>query len=139
MRIKRRFVIPALAFLILVGLAMAFDQKFVSFSDMRRKPLMGIFIYSPTALFALIGLLQFLRGRTWPAVAFTAGLIGTGLFHQYVIGFSYGNPGYMFPSGHIVAPIVSVAAYSVSLLGAWGIVRASQCKRGTNFQNDPKE
>lgn len=123
MRIERKYIIPALAFLILLGLAMAFDQKFVSFSDMIHNPLAGIFIYFPTALFALIGLIQFLRGRTWPAVAFTAGLIGTGLFHQSVIGFSYGNPGYMFPSGHIVAPLVSLVAYSISFLVVWGITR----------------
>jgi len=133
MRIKKRFIVPALALPILFGLAMAFDQQFVSSSDMRNKPIMGIVLYSPTVLFAFIGLIQFLRGRTWPAVAFTVGLIGTGLFHQSVIGFSYGNPGYMIPSGHIVAPFVSIAAYSISFLVVWGIVRVSQRKR----RNDP--
>lgn len=134
MRIEQRCIIPPLAFLILLGLAMAFDQKFVSFSDMSRKPLLGVFLYFPTALFALVGLIQFLRGRTWSAVAFTAGLIVTGLFHQSVIGFSYGNPGYMIPSGHIVAQLVSVVAYSISFLVAWGIARVSQRKRGTDLQ-----
>jgi len=95
---------------------------------------MVVYIYAPTAFFAALGVIQLFRGRLWPAVAFTAGLIGTGLFHQYVIGTSHGNPGYMFPGGHIVAPLVSIAAYAISLLGAWGIARVFQRKgdkRGT--------
>lgn len=123
MRLKRRFIIPTLAFLILIGVVMAFDQKFVSISEFRRKPLMGIFIYAPTALFAIIGVFQFLRGQTWPAVAFTIGLIATGLFHQYVIASTYGDPGYMFPVGHIIAPFISAIAYACAFLVIWVVTK----------------
>ena len=134
MRLDRRLSIPALVLLGLLGATLAFDQRFVSLSELRHKPSMVAYIYGPTAFFAVLGVIQILRGRFWPAMAFAAGLVGTGMFHQYVIGMSHGNPGYMFPGGHIVAPLVSVAAYSISLLGAWGLARVSQRRRGPNTQ-----
>lgn len=67
-------------------------------------------------------------------MTFAAGLIGTGLFHRYVVSVSDGMPGYIFPAGHILAPLVSLAAYSISLLGAWGVAKALQHKRGRNPQ-----
>ncbi len=137
MRKERRFLLPVVACLILLGMALAFDRRFVPFSHMSRKPELGIYIYSPTALFAFVGLVQFLRGRIWPAVAFAIGLICTGLFHQYVVGFSYGNPGYMAPTGHTAAPFVSVVAYSFAFLIVWGIVRVSRRERRTDSQDDP--
>lgn len=117
---------------------MSFDQKFLSFSDMRRYPLPSIYIFFPTVLFSLISLFQFLRGRTWPTVSFTAGLIGTGLFHQYVVGFSYGNPDYMMPAGHMAAPLVSIMAYSITFIVAWAIARGSQSKRGNSSEDKLK-
>lgn len=127
----RKYAIAALVLLVLLGVVLAFDTRFVSLSELRHKPSMALYIYAPSAFFAVLGVIQIIRGRFWPAVAFAAGLIGTGLFHQYVIGMSHGNPGYMFPGGHIVAPLVSVAAYSISLLGAWGLARVSQRRRGS--------
>ena len=102
---------------------MTFDQRLVS---IKRESALAAFIYAPTAFFAVIGTIQLLRKRYWPAVAFTLGLIATGLFHQTVIGAYHGNPGYMFPGGHIAAPIVSVVAYSLSFLGAWLIIKFSR-------------
>ncbi len=132
MQLNRRYAIPALALLVLLGVTLAFDRHFVSLSELGHKPVMAIYIYAPTVFFAVLGVIQFRRGRFWPVVGFAAGLIFTGLFHQAVIGASHGNPGYMFPGGHMVAPFVSVIAYSISLLGAWGIARVSQRKRGAS-------
>jgi len=129
MTMSRRFAIPALALLVLLGGAMAFDRRFVSLVDVRQKPAMAIYIYAPTAFFAILAAIQLFRGRLWPGVAFAVGLMVTGMFHQYVAGMSHGNPGYMFPGGHIVAPIVSGLAYLVCFLAAWAGVRASQRKR----------
>ena len=84
---------------------------------------MAIYIYAPTVLFAILGTVQLFRGRLWPAAAFAMGLVATGLFHQQVVGDSYGNPGYMIPAGHIAAPLVSGVAYAVCFLGAWALVR----------------
>ena len=123
MRIGRIFTIAALLLLVVLGAALVFDQRLVS---IRRESALAAYIYAPTAFFAVIGMIQFHRGRYWPAVAFTVGLIVTGLFHQNVIGMYHGNPGYMFPGGHIAAPIVSVVAYSISFLGAWVIARTSR-------------
>ncbi|UPW20111.1 hypothetical protein M0C34_07575 [Agarivorans sp. TSD2052] len=115
---------------------MAFDKKFLSLSEMRSNFAFAIYIYFPTLIFAFVGTLQFLRGRNWPIVAFTAGLFGTAIFHQCVVGFSYGNPGYMVPGGHIVAPLVSIVAYLFTFLIAWGITRVLQRKRRSNSQID---
>jgi len=123
MRLNRWLIFAALVLLVLLGAYFSFDHRFVPLSDLTDRPVFVAFIYAPTAFFATIGAIQFYRKRTWPAVAFTAGLIGTGLFHQFVIGVSYGNPGYMIASGHIVAPLVSIVAYSISFLVAWGIAR----------------
>lgn len=129
MPLNRKQAVPALALLVLLGAALAFDRRFISLSELRHRPAMVAFVYAPTAFFAVLGVIQWLRGRFWPAVAFAAGLVGTGLFHQYVVGMSHGNPGYMFPAGHIVAPLVSLAAYSISLLGVWVVAKALQHKR----------
>jgi fucose 4-O-acetylase-like acetyltransferase len=129
MRLNRRHTIPVLVLLVLLGVTLAFDQRFVSLSELTHKPAMVVYIYAPTAFFAVLGVIQFRRGRFWPAMAFAAGLIVTGLFHQSVIDASHGNPGYMFPAGHMIAPLVSFAAYSISLLGAWGVARVLQRKR----------
>jgi len=129
MRLIRKFSIPVLLLAALLGAALVFDQRLVS---IRRESAVAAVLYAPTVFFAVIGLIQFLRGRYWPAVAFTVGLFVTGLFHQYVVGMYHGNPGYMFPAGHIFAPIVSVTAYLISFLGAWLITRKARPKNGTN-------
>ena len=105
---------------------MTFDQRLVS---IEREPALAVYLYAPTAFFALIGMIQFSRKRDWPAFAFALGLIATGLFHQSVVGMSHGNPGYMFPGGHLAAPIVSVLAYALSFLGVWVVVKTSQRMR----------
>ena len=131
MPLNRKFSIPVLLLAVLLGAALVFDQRLVS---IRRESAVAAVLYAPTVFFAVIGLIQFLRGRYWPAVAFTAGLFVTGLFHQYVVGMYHGNPGYMFPAGHIFAPIVSVTAYSISFLGAWLIARKLRPINGTNSE-----
>lgn len=120
-RINRKWVAAGLFIPVLIGLAMTFNPKFFSASDIAQNPLAGIFIFFPTGLFTLIAVVQFGRGTLWPAVAFAVGLIVTGLFHLSVAGYSYGNPGYMFPGGHIVAPFVSLAVYLTSFLVGWGV------------------
>ena len=129
MRITRWLIFGVVVLLLLFGAALAFDRRFVPLSDVIYNPLFVALIYAPTAIFSTISLIQLRRGRTWPAIAFTAGLIGTGSFHQSVIDISYGNPGYMIPSGHLGAPVVSVIAYSVSFLVIWCIVRVGNSER----------
>ena len=133
MKRYRKLTIFPLLLLVLLGVVLTFDQRLVS---IKNEPAMAVYLYAPTALFVVIGIIQCFRRRYWPAVAFTLGLIGTGLFHQYVIGMYHGNPGYMFPGGHLVAPIVSVAAYSLSFLGAWVTVKMCRRMQGTNSQSD---
>jgi len=128
MRFNRWLIGPALILLVLFGATLAFDRRFVPLSDLKNIPIFVAFIYAPTAFFAIIGAIQFYRKRIWPALAFAAGLIGTGLFHQSVIDVSYGNPGYMVATGHIFAPLVSIAAYSISFLAAWGIARVGSAE-----------
>lgn len=133
MQVSRKLTIPPLLLLVLLGAGLTFDQRLVS---IRNEPALAVYLYAPTAFFAVIGMIQCFRKRYWPAVAFTLGLIATGLFHQNVVDMYHGNPGYMFPGGHIAAPIVSVTAYVLSFLGAWVVVKTSQRMRGANSQND---
>ena len=133
MQLNRKLTIPPLLLLVLLGAAMTFDQRLVS---IKREAALAAYIYAPTVIFAVIGIVQFSRKRFWPAVAFTLGLMATGLFHQSVVGAYHGNPGYMFPGGHIAAPIVSVVAYSLSFLGVWGAIKVWRRMRGASSQND---
>ena len=131
MRLNRKLTISVLLILVSLGAVMVFDPRLVSVT---RETALAVYIYAPTVLFAFIGMIQWRRKCYWPAVAFTTGLLGTGLFHQSVVGMYHGNPGYMFPAGHIFAPIVSVTAYLLSFFVAWLIVKASRRMRGTKPQ-----
>jgi len=126
MRLNRRLGLLALVLLLLVGGALAFDHRFLSMASFRNRPIVALFVYAPTLVFGGLALAQSCRRKLWPAFAFGAGLVATGLFHQAVAAESYGNPGYMIPGGHLVAPLFSGVAYSVSFLVAWVIVRVSR-------------
>jgi len=126
MRLGRKLSLVPIVILIFFGAIMALDPRFVSHSELARKPLLTAFLFGPTIVFAVIAVVRFRKGQTWPAAAFAVGMMCTGLFHQTVVGASYGNPGYMFPGGHLIAPIVSLVAYLISFLGGWIIVRATQ-------------
>ena len=123
MRVFRWLFLGAIAVLIMLGADLAFDRRFVPLAGFWNRPLYAILIYAPTAVFATVALIQVFRRRLWPAAAFSAGLIGTGVFHQWVASQSYNNPGYMFPTGHLAAPVVSVVAYSTSFLVAWLVIK----------------
>ncbi len=110
--------------LVLVGAGLAFDHRFVPVSAVFNGPLFVVFIYSPTAFFAVFTIFKLRRGRVWSLTAFATGLIGTGLFHQLVAAQSYGNPGYMVPIGHLIAPVFSLAAYLGAFLAAWAVGKA---------------
>lgn len=120
----RKLFAVAIVVLIFLGAILASDPRFISHSALSRNPLLAAFLYGPTVIFAVVAVAGWWNGRLWPAAAFAIGLMGTGLFHQYVAGEAYGNPGYMAPTGHIAAPIVSITAYLVSFLGGWAIVAA---------------
>ena len=117
--LSRKLTVSSLVALILVGAVMAFDQRFVSISVLLREPQSFLYLFTPTIIFAVIAVVQYRKKRIWPVAAFAAGLFATGLFHQYVVLMSDGNPGYMFPAGHIIAPFVSATAYLLSILFAW--------------------
>lgn len=133
--LSRKLTVSSLVALILVGAVMAFDQRFVSISEIIRNPVAALYYFAPTLLFTLIAVVQFRKKRIWPVAAFTIGLFTTGLFHQYVVQMSYGNPGYMFPGGHIIAPFVSGAAYLVAFLIAWIIARVLNRKQVVDSSN----
>lgn len=120
----RKLAIIIATILILVGVGLAFDHRFVPKAMLKNSPLFVVFIYLPTVCFAVLTLFKLGRGRVWSLTAFAIGLIGTGLFHQFVAEDSYGNPGYMIPAGHIAAPIVSLTAYIASFLGVWAVGKA---------------
>ena len=123
MRIVRVTLIVVLLFLVLLGASMAFDARFIPLSSLTNNPLFVGIIYGPTVIFALIAVAQLFRHRIWPAAAFSIGLVGTGLCHQWIAEKSYGNPGYMVPIGHMVAPVVSMVFYLASFLAVWVIVK----------------
>ncbi len=120
--------------LILVGAGLAFDHRFVPLSAVFNKPLFVILIYSPTAFFAVFTVFKLRRGRVWSLTAFAAGLIGTGLFHQLVAAQSYGNPGHMVPTGHLIAPVFSSAAYLVAFIAAWAVGKALEGNKAPKEQ-----
>lgn len=116
------FVIPVL--LILVGAGLAFDHRFIPMVTLFNKPLFVALVYCPTMFFALFTLSRLRRRGVGSLTAFGIGLIGTGLFHHFVLAETYANPGYMVPIGHLAAPIVSSAAYIASFLGVWSAGKA---------------
>ena len=135
MAVSRKVASSMLALLILVGTVMVLDQRFVSVSVFMREPVSALYLFGPSLLFAIAGTWHYRRGRLWPAFAFATGLFATGLFHQYVINLSDGNPGYMFPAGHIIAPIVSFVAYTLAFLVIWGISRLLRKKSEPPLEN----
>jgi len=118
-----KFSNMVIAILALWGAWIAFDQRFFHWMEFIDRPVQGLFLYFPTLLFALLALFKWQQGRRWSPAAFTVGLFITGLFHQMVIGQSHNNPGYMFPVGHILAPFVSLVAYTVSFILVWWFAR----------------
>ena len=122
MHLGRKVLATGVVIVVFLGAVLASDPRFVSHSTLAGNPILAAFIYGPTILFAVIAVIKWRNGRIWPAVAFAVGLMCTGLFHQIVAGAAYGNPGYMFPASHILAPIVSLAAYLVSFLVGWIVV-----------------
>jgi hypothetical protein len=134
MRLGRKLLIVGIVVFIFIGAILASDPRFVSHSVLAHNPLLMVFIYSPTIVFAVIAVVKFRNGQIWTAAAFAVGLMCTGLFHQVVAGGTYGNPGYMFPAAHIVAPVASLAIYLVSFLGGWIVVRVTQKMRRANSQ-----
>ena len=139
MRFIKVFLAVAIIPLVLIGTDLAFDKRFVPLSVLRSHPLFAIVIYVPTVLFLFLSLAQLIRHRLWPAIAFTFGLIGTGLFHQWVAAGSYGNPGYMVPIGHLAAPLVSLAAYLSSFLAIWLIVKLFASRPGNHQAENPND
>lgn len=125
-RAAKGVLVAALIILLLLGVSLAFDSRFLPVSALRNNLAFAIFVYLPTLAFAGIALWQLLRRRLWPAAAFTVGLAGTGVWHQLVADASYGNPGYMVPTGHMMAPAVSMVAYCLAFIVAWLIVKASR-------------
>ena len=127
---RRGLTYVGLALVVLAGGAMALDPRFLRYSEYLRNPAMAAYIFGPTVLFLLIAGLS-LPKRVWPTVAFSLGLLFTGVFHQYVVSISDGNPGYMFPAGHIFAPFFGAAGYLVSFLVVWGVRRVISRPRTT--------
>ncbi len=122
-----------------LGAILASDPRFVSHSALARNPLLIPFLYGPTIVFAVITAIKLRNGQTWAAAAFAVGLMCTGLFHQFVAGETYGDPGYMAPIAHIAAPVVSLVAYVVSFLGGWIVMRATKKIRGPASQDGQVE
>jgi len=139
MRLGRKLSVVVIVILIFLGAILASDPRFVSHSELARNPLLIAFLYGPTIVFAVIAATKFRKGEIWAAAAFAVGLMGTGLFHQFVAGATYGNPGYMVPMAHLVAPVVSLVAYLVSFLGGWIVLRVTQRIRGANSQTGQVE
>ena len=135
MRFFQIVLAVVLIFLLLIGVDLAFDKRFVPLSTLSSHPLFVIIIYVPTAFFLGLALVQLIRRRVWPAVSFAFGLIGTGFVHQWVADESYGNPGYMVPLGHLAAPLASMIAYSVSFLIVWIVVKYF-ISRLRNYQDE---
>lgn len=136
---SRKLTILVIVLLIFLGAVLASDPRFVPPSRLIRNPLLFAYLYAPTIFFAVIAWIKFKSGRVWVAAAFAVGLLCTGLFHQYVAADTYGNPGYMFPAAHMVAPVVSLAAYLVALLGGWIVVRTMQKVRRVISQDGQGE
>jgi len=139
MRVNRILAIVVLVFLVLVGAGLAFDHRFIPLVTLNNNPLFVALVYCPTVFFAVFTMFKLRRGQLWPLTGFALGLIGTGLFHQSVAADTYGNPGYMVPIGHFAAPFVSMAAYTVSLIGAWAIAKALRSKQDTNTEGNENE
>ena len=118
MRLSRKFLTIGITVVVFLGGILASDPRFIP----RANPVLIAFIFGPTILFAVIAVVKWRNGLIWPAAAFAVGLMFTGLFHQMVAGETYGNPGYMFAGLHIVAPLVSLAAYLLSFLSSWIVV-----------------
>jgi len=138
MHLGRKLLSVAIVVLVFLGAILASDPRFISHSALARNPLLAAVLYGPTVIFAVVAVTSWRNGRIWPAAAFAIGLMCTGLFHQYVAGEAYGNPGYMAPTGHIAAPIVSLAAYLISFLGGWVVV-ASMTKLSQAISKDEQE
>ncbi len=96
-----------------------------------------MYICTPTMVFGAIGFWQLRRGNRWHFYAFSAGLFLTGVFHQYVVGMSYNNPGYMSPAGHLFAPFFSTASYLAAWLGGWITTRFAIPSVIATYQRNP--
>lgn len=138
MHLSRKLLVVGIAILIILGAILATDPRFISHSTLAQRPYLIAILYGPTVTFAVIAAIQFRKDRIWPAAAFAIGMMCTGMFHQFVAGEAYGNPGYMAPTGHIAAPIVSLAAYLISFLGGWAVV-ASMTKLSQAISKDEQE
>jgi len=134
MRLGRNLSVVAIVILIFLGAMLATDPRFVSHSVLARNPLLIVILYGPTIVFAVIAVVKFRNGQTWPAAAFAVGLMCTGLFYQFAAGTTHGDPGYGISVAQVVAPVVSLVAYLVSFLGGWTVVIATQKIRRAKSQ-----
>ncbi len=131
MHTGRKLLIVVIVIAVFLGATLATDPRFIPHSRILRNPFLLVFLFGPTIIFAIIAVINWRKGQIWQLAAFAIGLMCTGLFHRFVAGESYGNPGYMVATGHIAAPAVSLAAYLAAFFGTWAAVSLTQKLRRT--------
>ena len=113
--------LAAILCFIFIGSRLAFHDDFLPLSTAIKQPIIFLVIFGPTVFFGAIGLIESLIKKTLDkAIAFSIGLFLTGIFNTFVAMKTAGDPGYMVPIGHLMSPVVSLAAYLFAFLGNWG-------------------